>query len=67
MRKKLLKTGLLAAMLIALLVPLAHLLSSGQGDVSANDAAHTVVPILEMLAVSPTYCAVPTIRQWRNF
>ena len=61
MRKRILKTGLLAALLIALLVPLAHLLSGGQGDISANDAAHTVVPMLEMLAVSPTYCAVTEI------
>ena len=44
MRKKLLKTSLLAAILIALLVPLAHLLSGGQGNVNANDAAHSVVP-----------------------
>ena len=61
MRKKILKTGLLAVLLIVLLVPLAHLLSSGQDDLSENDAAHTVVPMLEMLAVSPTYCAVTEI------
>ena len=61
MRKKLLKTSLLAALLIALLVPLAHLLSIGQGDAEANDAAHSVVPMLEMLAVSPTYCAVTEV------
>ena len=61
MRKKLLKTSLLAALLIALLVPLAHLLSIGQDDVSANDAAHSVVPMLEMLAESPTYCAVTEV------
>jgi len=61
MRKKLLKTGLLAALLIALLVPLAHLLSIGQDDVNANDAAHSVVPMLEMLAASPVYSAVTEV------
>jgi len=57
----LLKTGLLAALLIALLVPLAHLLSIGQDDVNANDAAHSVVPMLEMLAASPVYSAVTEV------
>ena len=44
---------LLVALLVALLAPLSHLLSSGLGMVDANDADHMVKPMLAMLAESP--------------
>lgn len=57
MRKRLMKTGFMAVLLTALLIPVARLLSSGQEDANAHDAAHTVVPMLELLAESPAYGA----------
>ncbi|MBQ7887241.1 MAG: CotH kinase family protein [Clostridia bacterium] len=53
MRKKVIRTTLLVALLIALLVPLTYLLSMGQGAIDANDAEHMVKPMLAMLAESP--------------
>lgn len=46
-------TMLLVAVLIMLLVPLVHLLSSGMGAIDLNDAEHMVKPMLAMLAESP--------------
>lgn len=53
MRTRLIKAMLLIALLIALLVPLGRMLSSGQGVIDANDAEHMVKPMLAMLAESP--------------
>ena len=53
MRRKLFKSMLLVALLIVLLLPLVHVLSSGQNAVDANDAEHMVKPMLAMLAESP--------------
>ena len=53
MRKRLIGSMLLVALLIALLVPIVHVLSSGQGAIDANDADHMVKPMLAMLAESP--------------
>ena len=53
MRKRLIGSMLLVALLTVLLVPLVHVLSSGQSVIDANDADHMVKPMLAMLAESP--------------
>ena len=53
MRRKYIKTTLIVALLLTLLVPLAGLLSKGQGAANKNDADHMVKPMLAMLAQSP--------------
>ncbi|MBQ8617353.1 MAG: CotH kinase family protein [Clostridia bacterium] len=53
MRRNVIRTTLLVALLIMLLLPLVHVLSIGQGDMNANDAEHMVKPMLAMLAESP--------------
>lgn len=53
MRKNMIKAMLTVAVLLVLLAPLVHVLSSGQTDTNANDADHMVKPMLAMLAESP--------------
>lgn len=53
MRKRLTGALVLTLVLVALLVPMAHLLSTGQGQADANDADHMVKPMLALLAQSP--------------
>ncbi len=53
MRRRMIKSAMLVALLIAMLVPLTHVLSSGQSAIDANDADHMVKPMLAMLAQSP--------------
>ena len=61
MRKNYLKTTLCVALLLALLVPLAALLSSGQGSLDKHDAEHMVKPMIAMLAQSPQMKAHTTV------
>lgn len=56
MRRKLTGTALLVLLLAALLVPLTHLLSSGQGA-ARRQTAEGVGLMLDLLAQSPTYRA----------
>jgi len=53
MRKNMLLTLLGVIVMVALLAPLAQMLSSGQRTVDTNDADHMVKPMLDMLAESP--------------
>lgn len=53
MRRKMIGAMLSVVLLTALLLPLVHVLSSGQGVIGANDADHMVKPMLAMLAQSP--------------
>lgn len=66
MRRNLLRTTLAIALLIALLYPVSRILSAGQGDLSVNDADHTVVPMLELLAQSPVYGAGTEVEPLEN-
>lgn len=59
MRKAIVKTGMVVALLIALLVPVGRMLSSGQE--ASRDAEHMVAPMLELLAMSPTVKAVAPV------
>ena len=53
MRRNVIRTTLLVALLVMMLMPLVHVLSIGQGAIDANDAEHMVKPMLAMLAESP--------------
>ena len=55
MRRKVIYAGITVALLMALLVPLAHVLSIG--GQKAQDAQHMVEPMLEMMAVRPQVMA----------
>ena len=56
-RRNLIAAAGCMAILIALLVPLAQLLSAGQGDAEANDADRMIRPMLELLEKSPLHTA----------
>ncbi len=53
MRRRIIKTALTVALLLALMGPLARMLSAGQEAADANDARHRIAPMLAMLAQSP--------------
>ena len=60
-RRRIIGTGLAVLLLVAVLLPAANLLSSGQGDITANDADHMVKPMIAMLAESPQAKAVTAV------
>ena len=53
MRKNLITTLLMVALLVVLLVPLSWLLSIGLDAAEMSDADHMIQPMLDMLAQSP--------------
>lgn len=53
MRRRIIKAMLLVALLVTLLLPLGHVLSSGVEAANAHDADHMVKPMLDMLENSP--------------
>lgn len=55
MRRKILGAGLAVILLVLILVPLTHLLVSGQEE--TLDTANMIEPMLDLLAVSPQYQA----------
>ena len=57
MRKKLVHTGLIIALLLACIMPLADWLTQLQGDLEANDAAHVIEPMMRLYQASAVHCA----------
>lgn len=57
MRKSILKTSLIIALMILAIAPVSIRLSRMQDDLLANDVQHTVMPMVELYAQSAINCA----------